>query len=218
MKFVRFALIILFIISCSSVPSGIYIKLSQKDTVATLSKKYSTPKWALLEANEGKSWKPGSWVFVPQRKGFMGQDLGHKSVASITRGALGNGDFLWPVPSGRRISSHFGKRWGRHHDGIDIPARRGAHIVASAGGVVAYAGNEIGGYGNIVVIGHPKGFFTIYAHADKLYVKTNQKVHQGQVIATVGSTGRSTGNHLHFEIRYDSKAINPKKLMKLTSK
>jgi len=205
-------LIVLF--SCSSIPSGVYVKLKKGENLTSLSKKYQTPKWSIVEANSGKDWKVGSWIFVPQRKGFMGQHLGSKSVVSVTNGAMGSGKFLWPVPSERRVSSGFGKRWGRHHDGIDIPARKGAHIIAAASGVVSYAGNGIGGYGNIVVLAHAGGLFTVYAHSDKLYVKTNQKVHQGQVIATVGSTGRSTGNHLHFEIRYDSKPINPKRLVR----
>jgi murein DD-endopeptidase MepM/ murein hydrolase activator NlpD len=116
------------------------------------------------------------------------------------------------VPSHKSISSNFGARWGRHHDGIDIPARKGTHIVSVSDGVVVYAGSGLGGYGNLTVISHRNGLFSVYAHSDKLYTTKGQKVHKGQVIATVGSTGRSTGNHLHFEIRKNSNPVDPKKV------
>ena len=97
---------------------------------------------------------------------------------------------------------------------MDIAARRGAKIVATDSGVVVYADNELGGYGNIIVLAHKDGFFSVYAHNDKNYVSKGQKIHKGQVIGSVGSTGRSTGNHLHFEIRRDSVAYDPRDFFK----
>jgi len=208
-------LIVIFIMnSCGHVESGQYIQLNSKDSLASVSKEFELPEWQLKESNKGKSFKAGEWIFIPLQRGLMGQ-LKKRSPASSTVDYMGSYDFMWPVPGSRRISSGFGKRWGRHHEGIDIPARRGAHIVAATDGVVVYSGDKMGGYGNITVIAHAGGFFSIYAHADRNYATKGQKVYRGQVIATVGSTGRSTGNHLHFEIRRNSKALNPRKYVSM---
>lgn len=108
------------------------------------------------------------------------------------------------------VTSRFGARWGSNHKGLDIGAPKGTAIKATAGGTVtvsSYGYN--GGYGNYVIISHGNGIQTVYAHCTDLNVKVGEKVSQGQVIATVGSTGRSTGNHLHLEIRVNGVAQNP---------
>lgn len=108
------------------------------------------------------------------------------------------------------LTSRFGYRWGRGHKGIDIGASKGTPIKAAAGGTVTlsqYGYN--GGYGNYVIISHGNGVQTVYGHCSSLKATTGQKVSQGQVIATVGSTGDSTGNHLHFEVRVNGVAQNP---------
>jgi murein DD-endopeptidase MepM/ murein hydrolase activator NlpD len=94
------------------------------------------------------------------------------------------------------------------HEGVDFVANAGTPIYASAGGVVDYAGLD-GSYGNMVEIDHGNNIVTRYAHASKVLVKVGQVVRRGQEIAEVGSTGRSTGNHLHFEVRYKGVAQNP---------
>lgn len=121
---------------------------------------------------------------------------------------------LLPV-TGRRISSGFGKRrdpftrrWARH-TGIDIPAPRGTPIVASAGGRVRFAGYRAA-YGNTVEIDHGNGLATRYAHASRLKVRRGDLVLPGQAIAAVGSTGRSTGAHLHFEVLRNGVAVEPR--------
>ncbi|MGL6283549.1 MAG: M23 family metallopeptidase, partial [Microcoleaceae cyanobacterium] len=91
-------------------------------------------------------------------------------------------------------------RWGRMHYGIDIAADIGTPIYAAAPGVVITAGWDDGGYGNLVEIKHPNGAITVYAHNDEIYVREGQQVAQGETISAMGSTGRSTGPHLHFEI------------------
>ena len=96
------------------------------------------------------------------------------------------------------------------HKGIDIGAKTGTPIHAVRGGTVRVAGDR-GGYGNVVIIDHGKGLSTTYAHCNSLNVKTGQKVSANDVIATVGSTGNSTGPHLHFEVRQNGKAIDPEK-------
>lgn len=127
-----------------------------------------------------------------------------------------NGTYLWPCAS-HTISSGYGYRWGGMHRGIDISAPAGTAIYASRSGVVVvsmmgYSGSGFGGYGNVIMIQHDDGTYTMYAHCASRYVSVGETVQQGQVIAGVGSTGNSTGNHLHFEIRMgvsSSTTVNP---------
>lgn len=112
-------------------------------------------------------------------------------------------------PASGRLSSGFGARWNRQHKGIDIAGPYGSNILAADGGTVIYAGYNSGGYGYLVKIDHGNGYVTYYGHNSKLCVSVGDKVAQGQVIAKMGSTGRSTGNHCHFEIRKNGVAVNP---------
>ena len=119
----------------------------------------------------------------------------------------------WPVDSGW-ISSYFGWRkdpfHGRKafHKGIDFAARTGVTIRAMADGIVEFAGRKKG-YGNLVEVYHGDGYLTRYAHAEELLVREGEKVARGTAVAKVGSTGRSTGSHLHFEVVKDGKIVNP---------
>ena len=117
------------------------------------------------------------------------------------------GFLIWPVKG--QLTSRFGNRSGRHHDGIDIGARRGTSIVAAAEGKVMFAGWGPTGYGLMIIIKHKNDLTTVYAHNSHVHVYKNQMVKKGQKIASVGSTGRSTGPHLHFEVRNDSLPMNP---------
>ena len=113
-------------------------------------------------------------------------------------------------PVSGTVTSRFGVRWGRTHKGIDIGASKGTPIKAAAAGTVTVAANGYnGGYGNYVIISHGNSVQTLYGHCNSLNVSVGQKVSQGQQIATVGSTGSSTGNHLHLEIRVNGVAQNP---------
>lgn len=118
-----------------------------------------------------------------------------------------------PISSGYTITSRFGWRSRDNHPGLDVAAPKGTAIKAAAGGTVIFAGSgsPYGGYGNIVVIQSNSSTAIRYAHCSKIYVRKGEVVEQGQVIAAVGSTGISTGNHLHFEIRYNGKKIDPQK-------
>ena len=134
-------------------------------------------------------------------------------------GEFVGGNWIWPVPGYTSISSGFGNRnWGNgiieFHNGIDInkgtrPSIMGAPIVASNSGIVTRAKYNAGGYGYYVMIDHGGNNFTLYGHCSALAVTTGQYVTQGQVIAYVGSTGNSTGPHLHFEMRMNGVAQNP---------
>lgn len=121
--------------------------------------------------------------------------------------SVGTKEFI--MPASGRLSSTFGRRWGRAHEGIDIAATTGTKIVASDNGVVIEAGFKNNGYGNIVKIDHQNGFITYYAHCSKVYVNEGDVVAKGDRIAAVGNTGRSTGPHLHFEIRENGTPHNP---------
>jgi murein DD-endopeptidase MepM/ murein hydrolase activator NlpD len=99
-------------------------------------------------------------------------------------------------------------RWGRMHEGIDIGCAYGAPNRAAAAGTVIYAG-WMSGYGNLVVVDHGNGLSTAYAHASSLAVGIGQSVAQGQTVSYVGSTGHSTGPHLHFEVRVNGVAVDP---------
>ncbi len=97
--------------------------------------------------------------------------------------------------------------------GINIKTDAGAPVRAASEGIVTYAGNELRGYGNLLLVKHPDGYITAYAHNSELLVKKGAKVHKGQVIAAVGETGSVTEPQLHFEIRKGSKAMNPEKYL-----
>ena len=196
-----------FTLACASVKSGHYVMVKPTDTIETLAKEFNVPKEKIQASNTGKSIKSGEWVFIPLKRGVLDQDL--ETRAFDPNHLLSSGEFLWPVPSSNKLSSNFGQRWGRAHEGVDIPGRVGAHIVAAADGVVVYSGDEIGGYGNITVIAHKNGFFTVYAHAKVNFTKQGQRVYRGQVIAQIGMTGRTYGPHLHFEVRKNGQAIDP---------
>jgi murein DD-endopeptidase MepM/ murein hydrolase activator NlpD len=114
--------------------------------------------------------------------------------------------FIWPVSG--PVTSGFGWRWGRMHEGIDIAVPSGTPVHASASGRVIYGG-WLGGYGNLVVIDHGGGIATAYGHNTSIVAGTGSGVSQGQVVAYSGSTGHSTGPHVHFEVRVNGSAVDP---------
>jgi murein DD-endopeptidase MepM/ murein hydrolase activator NlpD len=116
------------------------------------------------------------------------------------------GSIIWPVNG--PITSGFGNRGNEFHTGIDIGVPSGTHVKAALDGVVAFAGWD-GGYGNLVIIDNGNGVKTYYAHNSQLLVKVGQAVSQGEIVSISGSTGRSTGPHVHFEIRINNKVVSP---------
>lgn len=124
----------------------------------------------------------------------------------VTASEAVTGSFIWPV-NGGYVSDPFMS--DRSHKGMDIAADSGTDIYAADGGTVIDAGWNDGGYGNYVMIDHGNGYVTLYGHASEVYVSAGDIVSAGDVIAAVGTTGDSTGNHCHFEIRYDGGYLNP---------
>ena len=126
--------------------------------------------------------------------------------SSVSVGGVSPSGYVWPVSG--PVTSGYGWRWGRMHEGIDIAAPTGTPIVAAAGGVVIYSG-WMSGYGNLVVVDHGGGVATAYAHMSSIAAGNGQQVGQGQLLGYVGCTGHCYGSHLHFEVRVNGQAVDP---------
>jgi septal ring factor EnvC (AmiA/AmiB activator) len=129
------------------------------------------------------------------------------TTTTTTSTEVGTGGWTWPA--GGTVTSEFGYRWGRLHAGLDIGAPEGSPIWAARGGTVTYAG-AMGGYGNLVLLDHGGGVSTAYAHQSAIMVSVGASVSAGQQIGQVGSTGNSTGPHLHFETRIGGNPQDPR--------
>ena len=201
--------LILFILvaGCTNMRSGQYVYVETPFQMKKVAKTYGVTMNDLKNANPEKSLQGKEWIFIPSKVGIA--YLLNDTYVLEDYGSLGKGRFLWPVPHFYRVSSSFGPRGRRHHDGIDIPAPRGTPIVAVDNGVVVHSDDTIRGYGNMIVLAHGEDIFTVYAHNRKNLVSKGDKVRRGEVIGHVGNTGRSTGPHLHFEIRVKNKVRNP---------
>ncbi|MBL8641715.1 MAG: M23 family metallopeptidase [Alphaproteobacteria bacterium] len=130
------------------------------------------------------------------------------------QGLTGSVNFIKPV-SGQIISGYGPKEDGLHNDGINIRASQGTPVRAAEQGVVVYQGNQIEGYGHMVLIRHANGYLTAYAHMAKTLVRKGEKIKRGQTIGTVGSSGSVTSPQLHFEIRKGRDAIDPRTLLRV---
>ena len=129
-----------------------------------------------------------------------------QTQAGSTGSGVSPSGFMWPCNGA--VISGYGMRWGRMHEGVDISCSYGQPIWAAATGTVIWSGWR-GGYGNAVVVDHGNGLATLYAHSSALLVGVGQTVSQGQTIALIGSTGNSSGPHLHFEVRVNGSAVDP---------
>ena len=194
----------IIVFSCSSIRSGRYVYINNKSELVMISKANNLTIDEIKLANPKYIVGNKSWVFIPMKPGIL------ENYDNFTFSGI---ELLWPVPSSKVISSEFGERWGKNHEGIDIPAKKGSHIMAAESGKVVFAGNSLKSYGNMIILKHDGGYFTVYAHADKLHAERGDLVSRGQIIAKVGSTGRSTGPHLHFELRKNTEPIDPKRYL-----
>jgi murein DD-endopeptidase MepM/ murein hydrolase activator NlpD len=199
---------------------GIFAAVKSGQTVKSLAAEYGIFEEAIRSANElgeDAALVAGKEIFLPGAKvmAFVETPKGRKAVVKEKVNAVKG--FGWPVVG--KISSPFGwrrdpVRGGRdYHTGLDIRAPAGRQVVASSAGKVVHAG-WMGGYGKTVVIQHPGGITTLYGHCSKLLVKAGTNVRRGERIALVGSTGRSTGNHVHFEVRKGGSPTNPLKVLR----
>ncbi|MFC1546082.1 LysM peptidoglycan-binding domain-containing M23 family metallopeptidase [Pseudomonadota bacterium] len=130
-----------------------------------------------------------------------------KKTTHRKKAVNGSVKLRWPLSA--KITSRFGRRGSRMHDGIDIGAKEGTPIYAAAAGEVVYSDQRLSGYGKLIIIRHSSDMFTAYAHNQRNLVRKGNRVKAGSVIARVGKTGRASGPHLHFEVRRGSTPVDP---------
>ena len=193
-------------------PQGIFHVVRPGENLFRIGKAYDTTSHELARANgirDPRQITVGQKIFIPGATRQL-------PVEIITPGEQNNGPgvpadsydgvFLWPVSG--TVNSGFGPRGSSFHDGLDIGAPEGTPIRAVEHGEIIYS-DQLRGYGNIVIIRHSGGIVSVYAHNQVNLVRDKQQVARGEVIARVGSTGRVTGPHLHFEIRRNNLAQDP---------
>jgi murein DD-endopeptidase MepM/ murein hydrolase activator NlpD len=188
---------------------GVYHTVTEDDTLESIAEKYKVE----VEAITGLSYndlrpplfliQPGMKLILPGgTKPYVPRRVTSYS-GPVPTNARGTGAFVWPV-SGSLTQLYW---WG--HRAIDIGAPTGSAVVASDGGYVSFVGWTDIGYGYLIILDHANGYSSYYAHLSQMYVMVGQQVERGQVIGAVGSTGNSTGPHLHLEIRYNGNEQNP---------
>lgn len=189
--------------------------VKQGESLWDIAKKYKVDVAKIISENnldEPEKLQPKQQLVIPGAKladAIAASVSKPKSVVSAS-GRLQR-VFAWPVRG--RVSSSFGMRWGRRHEGIDIAVSTGTPVRAAFAGRVTFVGSA-GGYGLLVKVSHSNGVETRYGHNSKILVKVGQTVEAGQILARSGNTGRSTGPHVHFEIRKNGVAVNPKSYLK----
>jgi len=194
---------------------GIYHVVRRGENLYRIGKAYGVSHAELARANgiaDAGRLEIGQRIFVPGGKRSLPVNLITPEHAAVdppqaAEFPQGTGVFIWPLASGT-LTSHFGPRGRSFHDGIDIGAPPGTVVRASRDGDVIYS-DTLRGYGNVVIVQHPGGYATVYAHNEENVVDAGTKVRQGQPVAKVGRSGRTSGPNLHFEIRKDNVARNP---------
>lgn len=188
--------------------------VNRGDTLWEISRRYGVSVNEITSINRisnPNSLTVGQQLVIP----IDGLPTGTKAVAAAAASSSArtviSAQFSWPLVG--KITSNFGPRKGAYHHGIDIAGSRGAPITAAMAGTVERA-SWIGSYGYAVILDHGNGYKTLYAHASRLLVKRGDRVEQGQRIALVGSTGNSTGPHLHFEVIKNGTHVNPRSYLK----
>ena len=195
------------------VRNGVYHTVERHQTLWRICKTYGVDIEMVAAKNAIKDKNKinvGQRIFIPGAKKVLKVGVYIEDVTARTRKSTvryEKGRFLWPVKG--QVTATFGKASKRKHEGIDIYAPLGTPIRAADRGKVVYSDNKIRGYGNLIIIEHKDGFFTIYAHNQVNLVQEEVRVERGDVIAKVGNTGNAAGSHLHFEIRKGSKPLDP---------
>ena len=161
---------------------------------------------ALADVRETRAGYLAEVNALQAQSAALGAAIRNAQSGSDAGGSGPHSGLIWPVSG--PITSGFGMRWGRMHEGIDIAVPSGTPVHAAASGTVIYAA-WMTGYGNLVVLDHGNGLATAYAHNSSLLVSVGQHVSQGQTISLSGSTGHSTGPHVHFEVRVNGVAVDP---------
>ena len=209
---------------------GIYYKWKTGDTITDIASRFKVDPSAVLLWPEnvldivdpkvppdtyvmipGGTREMVSWVMptIPRGKSGVSKTLAGPGACDTTDGAYGTGTFVWPAVNNYLSGNDY---WSGHL-ALDIASNMGSPVFASDSGLVVYAGWNNTGYGNMVMIDHGNGYQTLYAHLNQVSVSCGSSVYQGTAIGSSGSSGNSTGPHLHFETRYLSGLVNPWSLM-----
>jgi len=206
--------------ACSSLPEGGTVHIVRPgENLWRISRHYGVTVDELRRANgvrDAHTLQVGQALRIPgSAKAQPAANLGNAPTARRTPArtgdralALKEADlrFAWPLPG--KVSSGYGWRSGRRHEGIDIPAKKGTTVRAAEAGRVIYSGT-LGDYGRIVIVKHAGRYSTVYAHNHRNKVKKGDFVERGDVVSTVGRSGNARGSHLHFEVRRDRVAQDP---------
>ena len=197
----------------SKMSMGKYHIVRKGDTLVQIANLYGIGLKNLLQFNKSinvRKLQIGQKIYIPAMDNSIDIDSPSERIGNFTEQLKGKkGDFIWPLPVNGQFIRGFVPTGRRQHKGIDIAVQGGTKVLASQSGRVIYCGNEIKSYGNMVIIEHGNGITTVYAHLKRVLTIKNQRVRKGDEIGTVGNTGRTTGYHLHFEIRVEGEAINP---------
>jgi murein DD-endopeptidase MepM/ murein hydrolase activator NlpD len=180
------------------------------ETVYHIAHTYGVSVQRLLEANhlsDSRDLRVGQSLLIPGSYTYASLGGAESASGAMWNVPRASRQFAWPLWSGK-VTSGFGIRHGAMHQGIDIAAPAGTTVRAADAGVVAFAG-RLNGYGNTVIIRHSDNYATVYGHNARILVSEGSAVARGQSIAEVGTSGRTTGPNLHFEVRYDNHAYNP---------
>jgi lipoprotein NlpD len=196
-------------------PRGVYHRVKPGETLSLIGRAYGVGYRRIASANDiddPERIYAGQRILIPGARRAIDQPLVEAPVIAARRSASRSRpadapDLAWPIDEAP-VTSLFGPRGSRFHDGIDIGAAVGSTIRAAAGGEVVFDG-VLSGYGKIIIVRHAAGYSTVYAHNRRHHVAKGQWVRRGQRIAEVGRTGRVTGPNLHFEIRHDNQARDP---------
>ncbi len=207
-------MVVACLVACGG-PAGLRHRVERGESLYRIGKAYGVSPEEIARANglrDTTRIEVGQLIVVPRARRALPVGVitpesarGDRPLPpELPRGAA---PFVWPLETGV-VTSTFGPRGATHHDGIDISAREGAPVRAARAGRVLYS-DHLRGYGNLVIVAHDEGYATVYAHNRENRVRAGTDVRQGEVIAVVGVSGKTSGPNLHFEVRKDNVARNP---------
>ena len=196
-------------------PAGVRHRVEHGESLYRIGKAYGVAPEALARANgiqDATRIEVGQVIVIPRARralpvGVITPESARGDRPSPPELPRGASPFVWPVEAGT-VTSTFGPRGETHHDGIDIGSPEGTPVRAARAGRVLYS-DHLRGYGNLIIVAHDDGYATVYAHNRENRTHAGAAVRQGEVIALVGQTGKTSGPNLHFEVRKDNIARNP---------
>ena len=196
------------------------------ETLYSISRYYETTVFTLAKYNNIKNVnniKVGKELIIPKRSEKIKKIKSKKWDSNFKKKKIENNKnvilrdkktskFIWPV-KGKLLSKYGKSKEGFYNDGINIDSKKGTKVMSSQAGKVIYCGNEIPGYGNLILIKHSKNWITAYAHLNEVFTEKGKNVSKGEIIGSVGNTGNVRSPQLHFEIRKGKESVNPLKLL-----